>query len=313
MQARATPSRGQRFFTNHESRVTKYGFFHRGARRAAPPETAVRTTAPPASRCFPVRHCSPCSLLFAIVQQKILSCAIALAPPGRCFPARCGAAWRGYGAAWAAAVPRAGNTACWVFTSHETRNMVFPCPSGDSRENSPKPGQQVFHESRDTSHESRPLRFCRCFPARCGAAWRGYGAAWAAAAPRAGNTACWVFISHETRNMVFPCPSGDSRESNPKPGQRVFHESRITRHESRPLCFSSHDFSRFPGISRHFPAPHPPGKGSASRSVAAPAASGLLPPRLMPNETMLRKEKNVLVRVDSALCAFAGSLSRSLS
>ena len=75
------------------------------------------------------------------------------APFSRCFTARCGAAW-------AAAVPRAGNTACKVFTSHETRNMGFPYSSGDSRENSPKPGQQVFHESRDTSHESRPLFAC---------------------------------------------------------------------------------------------------------------------------------------------------------
>ena len=82
----------------------------------------------------------------------------------------------------------------------------------------------------------------RCFLARCGAAWGGYGAAWAAAVPRAGNTACKVFTNHETR---------------------------ITRHESRPLRFSSHDFPRFPGISHDFPAPHPPGKGSARRSVAA--------------------------------------------
>ena len=35
----------------HESRVT--AFFRRGCARVAPPETAVRTTAPPASRCFP--------------------------------------------------------------------------------------------------------------------------------------------------------------------------------------------------------------------------------------------------------------------
>ena len=77
-----------------------------------------------------------------------------LPPPGRCFPARCGAAWGGYGAAWAAAAPRSGNKACWVFTSHEARNMVFPCPSSDSKESSPKPGQRVFtnHESRNTNH-----------------------------------------------------------------------------------------------------------------------------------------------------------------
>ena len=45
-------------------------------------------------------------------------------PPGHCFPARCGEAWGGYGAAWAAAVPRSGNTACKVFTKHETRTLL---------------------------------------------------------------------------------------------------------------------------------------------------------------------------------------------
>ena len=242
--------------------------------------------------------------LFAIVQQKKLFCAIVLAPPGRCFPARCGAAWGGYGAAWVAAVPRAGNTACGVFTSHETRNMGFPYSSGDSKENSPKPGQQVFHESRITRHESRPLCFCRCFPARCRAAWRGYGAAWAAAVPRAGNTACKVFTSHETRNMGFPYSSCDSRENSPKPGQQVFHESRITRHESRPLRFSSHDFPRFPGISRYYSAPPPPGAGVRAPSAAAPAASGLLPLRWTRRGAQLPTPRQkrlsfVLVRVHS--------------
>ena len=286
----------------HESRVTKHGFFSKhgffrpgcaagGSTGNRRPNHCPRRQA--AVFLFAiVRHCSP---LFTIVRHcsaKKLFCAIALAPSGRCFPARCGAAWRGYGAAWAAAAPRAGNTACWVFTSHESRNMVFPCPSSDYRENSPKPGQQVFHESRDTKHESRPLCFSRCFPASCGAAWRGYGAAWAAAAPRAGNTARWVFTSHETRNMVFPCPSGGSRESSPKPGQQVFHESRVTtRHESRPLYFSSHDFPAFPAIIR---PPLPLEPVSARRQPWLPPPSGLLPQRLTPNETMLRKEKNVL-------------------
>ncbi len=140
----------------------------------------------------------------------------------RCFPASCGAAWGGYGAAWAAAVPRAGNTAGWVFTSHETRNMVFPCSSGDSKESNPKPGQRAFHESRDTNHESRPLCFCRRFPARCGAAWGGYGAAWVAYCPRARVRAPFALKSRECvqnpashrkmrevlRSPLLPSPSG---------------------------------------------------------------------------------------------------------
>ena len=46
-------------------------------------------------------------------------------------------------------------------------------------------------------------------------------------------TACKVFTRHGSRNMIFPCPPGDSKKSNPKPGQPVFHESRNTRHETR--------------------------------------------------------------------------------
>ncbi len=147
---RATASRDQRFFTNHESRL----FFAMGARRVAPPETAVRTTAPAGKPLFSssplftiVHYCSPlfskkycpapvssqtvllganqdptmvftkhesrdtkhgffsnhrldslptiahhCPLLPGIARGKILSCASVLVPPGRCFPARCGAA-----------------------------------------------------------------------------------------------------------------------------------------------------------------------------------------------------------------------------
>ena len=79
-------------------------------------------------------------------------------PPGRCFPARCGAAWGGYGAVWAGPPsPRAGNTACWVFTSHGIRNMVFPLPAGDFMESNLKPDQRVF--SRNTRHETRITAF----------------------------------------------------------------------------------------------------------------------------------------------------------
>ena len=183
--------------------------------------------------------------------------------PGSTCPRRgMGRLWRGMGGD---RPPRRQHGLLGFYQPRITQH-VFLLSSGDSNESNSKPGLRGFHESRDTRHESRPLCFCRCFPSRRGAASGGYGAAWAAVVPRAGNTACWVFTSRETRNMVFPCSSGDSNESNSKPGLRGFHESRDTKHESRPLCFSSHDFPRFPGISRYSSVPPlPPESVSARR------------------------------------------------
>ena len=76
-------------FTKHESRNTNHGFFSnhglflRGCARVAPPETAVRTTAPRRQVAvfqFAIVH--HCSLLFTIVRYcsaKILFCASVLA------------------------------------------------------------------------------------------------------------------------------------------------------------------------------------------------------------------------------------------
>ena len=49
-----------------------------------------------------------------------------------------------------------------------------------------------------------------------------------------------------------PLPAHHPRQQQ---GLSGFHEPRVTKHESRPLCFPTHYFPRFPGISRHFPAP----------------------------------------------------------
>ena len=81
-------------------------------------------------------------------------------PPGRCFPARCGAAWGGYGAAWAAwgapsrcpRTVRTGNSAFRVFTKQETRDTrpgYFQARGVSQRE------FRGFHETRVTKHESR--------------------------------------------------------------------------------------------------------------------------------------------------------------
>ena len=69
------------------------------------------------------------------------------------------------------------------------------------------------------------------------------------AAPR--QPGCTVEpTNHEPRSLLA---RGASRREF-----RGFHESRVTKHESRLLCFSSHDFPAFPAILR---VPPPPGAG----------------------------------------------------
>ena len=191
------------------------------------------------------------------------------------------AAWRGYGAAWAAVVPRTGNTACWIFTSHEARNMVFPRPCGHSKENNPKPDQQVFtnHETRlfvavgaqGTHNQKLPPGLpCtppgRCFPARCGTAWRGYGAAWAAAVRLTGNTACWVFTIHEARNTIFPVPAATPRKATPSPTNRFSRNTNHGLYSSLPII--SHHFPLFPG-KKFIPEPVSAHRQTSSVGLAA--------------------------------------------
>ena len=78
-----------------------------------------------------------------------------------------------------------------------------------------------FHESRDTKHESRPFFACfdrrvvrhagwcpappgRCFPARCGAAWRGYRAAWAGGSGGVSQCRCTVSRSRSALRQAPP-------------------------------------------------------------------------------------------------------------
>ena len=156
-----------------------------------------------------------------------------------------------------------------------------------------------FHETRDTetrsffavgaqgTHNQEPPPGLpppppgRCFPARCGAASCGYGAAWEVAVPRAGNTACWVFTSHESRNMFFNCPPATPRRATPSPANGF---SRNTRHETRITAFMLF-FPRFPGISRYSSVPPlPPEPVSARRQPQLSPPSGLLPLRRKKNE-----------------------------
>ena len=174
-------------------------------------------------------------------------------PPGRCFPARCGAAWGGYGAAWAAAVPRTGNTPFLTRLFFETRPLCFsritaslptishhfPRFPGISRPPHPPPPIKCPRAVRLSWSAARTAAPCRavppghCFPARCGAAmerlWRGMGGG----RPPHRQHALSGF--HETRD---PRPGYCLARGAIQCEFRGFHETRITRHETRLLCFS---------------------------------------------------------------------------
>ncbi len=143
--------------------------------------------------------------------------------------------------------------------------------------------------SRNTRHETRLLCFCRCFPARCGAASGGYGAAWAAAVPRAGNTACWLFTSTNHATCFSPALrrlQGEQLQARPKGF------SRITNHETRNTAFMLF-YPRFPTISHDFPAfpgppPHPiKGPRAVRRSRWQPEVK----PRVAPREVRRPADK----------------------
>ena len=97
--------------------------------------------------------------------KKYCSGPVALEPPGRCFPARCGAAWGGYGAAWAACRPRAAVR----YRPHRQHGhvgllqprgtqQVFPVRLRLLAKRNPKPAPRF---SRITKHETRNTAFLR--------------------------------------------------------------------------------------------------------------------------------------------------------
>ncbi len=118
-----------------------------------------------------------------------------------------------------------------VFTKHETRDTAIAWRAAQASANS-----EVF-----TKHESR--NFCRPVTASLFTIVHDCSALFSkkilplSQCPlyvRTGNTASLVFTNQEKRDTKhgFPCPCGDSEESNPKPDQQAFtkHGSRDTKH-----------------------------------------------------------------------------------
>ena len=181
-----------------------------------------------------------------------------LPPPGRCFPARCGAAWGGYGAAWAAAVSRSRNTAlaavrfavggqggatkirrrtsvsseksqlpCRPFPTISRYFPAFPAPPPPwSRVRAPfASATRPVGFSRHTRHESRTLPPPgRCFPARCGAAMARHGRP-PSPAPATRPVGFLPATNHAT--WFFPVPPVTPRRATPTPASGF---SRITSH-----------------------------------------------------------------------------------
>ena len=279
--ASASPGTGNtagKVFTNHETRL----FVALGARRAAQPETAVRTTAPAGKPLFPssplftiVHYCSP------LFRKKYCPAPV---PRRQFFLERT-------------------KTRLWFSrnTNHETRNTAFfritaliLCP--------PLP---VI--ARHCSGENIVLRQCPR-AARLllsSALWSGkggYGAAWAGSVPRTGNTAGKVFTNHgfyafhESRITQHGFSLSLRLLQGEQPQAQPTGFSRITRHETRNTAFLlpyspfptiSHNFPVFPGIIR---PPHTPNRSRVRppstvlgkpqderRSPPLPPPSGLLP------------------------------------
>ena len=159
----------------HETRIT--AFFLRGRARVAPPETAVRTTAPagkslfPGSPLFTIVH--DCSLLFAIVHLKILfGASLHVSPRGEAKWVR-GPSGRGASRAeeeGASRLARAGMLEPYV----EHGKQAQRSHGGRIRVLRPSGGETC----RLVSRAARSLLRC--------ALWGGYGAAWAAYCSRAG-------------------------------------------------------------------------------------------------------------------------------
>ena len=291
--AGATAIRGQRFFTNHESRNTAFFSVVRDGRRHR--KLPSGPLPPPASRCFPVHYCSP------LFSKKYCSAPVPSRRPVtvslRPF------AW--HGAAMArhgrrpSPAPATGPVGFSPATRHAT--WFFPVSPATPGRATPSPANRFFthHESRITAFTLPYPRFptiSRHFPAfpgpppgkgsasRSVAAFLRVVARHGAAMARHGRRPSPapatrpVGFSPAARHAtwVFPVPPAAPGRATPSPANGFF-----TNHESRDTNHGLYAF--FPTISRHFPllfgSPLPLEPVSARRQPRLPSSSGLLPPR----------------------------------
>ena len=156
--------------------------------------------------------------------------ASALAPPGRRFPARCGAAWAAMARHGRPPSPAPATRPVGFLQPRDTQH-AFSQSLRRLQGEQPQARPTGFHESRDTRHESRLLCFSR-------------------------------ITRHETRNT-----NHGLQGARRKPA-RIPRFSRDTNHETRITAFTLF-FPPFPTISRHFP-PFLGGWGGSGTGVQAP-------------------------------------------
>ncbi len=278
---RATPSRGQRFFTRHETRITAFP-----VARTVPVGTEALQSffSAPAGIASGEKSCFSGLVMSDPWRNRMQD-----SPARRCFLLeQPQAAANGF-----SRITRHETriTAFMLFTRHETRlfritaftDLRFTVVRDGRRHRKPPSGPLPPSASRcfPVRHCSRLFaivrqKYCPApvpsrrpvaaflrVVARHGAAMARHGRP---PPPRAGNTVCKVFTNHETRLLCFsrdknhetwflPVAAAAPRRANQA---RPTGFSRITSHESRLLYFSSHDFPRFPGISRYYSAPPSP-------------------------------------------------------
>ncbi len=170
-------------------------------------------------------------------------------PPGRCFPARHGAAMARHGRP-----PSPAPTTRPVGFSPATNHATCFSPVL-RRLQGEQPQARPTGFSRNTNHETRNTAFMLLSLLSC-ALRRGIGRLWCGMGgrrPPRRQHGLLAFHQHESRNMFFPCPPATPRRAAPSPAYGVFtkHESRDTNHGFYAfLPTISHNFPRFPVISR---------------------------------------------------------------